>query len=69
MFTAWIDDDTIVCQVRDAGRFDDPFVGRRAPTGVGYSGRGLWIANQVCDLVQIRDVPDGSIVRLRQHTR
>ena len=27
-------------------------------------GRGLWIANQVCDLVQIRTYPTGSVVRL-----
>jgi hypothetical protein len=26
--------------------------------------RGLWIANQVCELVQIRTFPTGSVVRL-----
>jgi anti-sigma regulatory factor (Ser/Thr protein kinase) len=68
-FSAWLDDDAIVCEVRDSGRFADPFVGRRAPTTTAFTGRGLWIANQVCDLVSIRDAADGSIVRLRQRTR
>jgi anti-sigma regulatory factor (Ser/Thr protein kinase) len=28
-------------------------------------GRGLWLANQLCDLVQIRCSPAGATVRLR----
>ena len=28
------------------------------------SGFGLWLANQLCDLVQIRSFADGSVVRL-----
>ena len=27
-------------------------------------GHGLWLANQVCDLVQVRSFPTGTVVRL-----
>jgi anti-sigma regulatory factor (Ser/Thr protein kinase) len=27
-------------------------------------GRGLWLANQLCDLVQIRSGENGTVVRL-----
>jgi hypothetical protein len=29
-------------------------------------GWGLWLANQLCDLVQLRELPEGSVVRLHQ---
>jgi hypothetical protein len=53
-----------VCEVRDGGRFSDPLVGRRRPTSDRIGGRGLWIANQLCDLVQVRTFATRSIVRL-----
>ena len=28
------------------------------------TGRGLWLANQLCNLVQIRSSPEGTTVRL-----
>jgi hypothetical protein len=28
-------------------------------------GRGLWIANQLCDLVQIRSSAAGTVVRMQ----
>ena len=34
---------------------------RRSRTGGGW---GLWLANQLCDLVQLRTLPDGNVVRL-----
>ena len=56
--------DRVVCEVRDAGRLDDPVVDRRLPPKDGPRGRGLWIANHVCDLVQVRSLPDGTLVRM-----
>jgi hypothetical protein len=50
--------------VSDAGHFDDPLVGRIRPTPVQLYGRGLWLVNQFCDLVQIRSAGDGSVVRV-----
>jgi anti-sigma regulatory factor (Ser/Thr protein kinase) len=54
----------LVCEVRDAGRIDLPLVGRERPALGGHNGRGLWIANQLCDLVQVRTYDSGSTVRL-----
>jgi anti-sigma regulatory factor (Ser/Thr protein kinase) len=50
--------------VTDRGYITDPVVGRRAPKPMQDRGRGLWIANQVCDLVQIRSSDRGTTVRL-----
>lgn len=60
----WDEDGELVCAVRDGGRIDDPLVGRMRPTPEQASGRGLWIANQLCDLVQIRSGDGGTTVRL-----
>lgn len=61
----WEDGDAIVCEIRDAGRIADPLAGRVRPALGQGSGLGLWLANQLCDLVQIRSFPMGSVVRLR----
>lgn len=60
----WQDDASMICEIRDAGRIDDPLVGRGQPGPDQVSGFGLWLANQLCDLVQIRTFPTGSVVRL-----
>jgi len=60
----WREDDALICEVRDRGRIADPLVGRRrgaGPTG----GYGLWLVNQVCDLVELRTGQDGTAVRMR----
>jgi anti-sigma regulatory factor (Ser/Thr protein kinase) len=61
---AWQEGGVLICEVRDRGRFDDPLAGRRRPTGAQIDGYGLWLANQVCDLVQVRSHADGSAVRV-----
>jgi anti-sigma regulatory factor (Ser/Thr protein kinase) len=60
----WKTDDSSISEIRDVGRIDRPLIGREQPTLDQSSGFGLWIANQVCDLVQIRTFPEGSVVRL-----
>jgi anti-sigma regulatory factor (Ser/Thr protein kinase) len=60
----WREDDLLVCEVRDRGRVRDPLVGRRTPQQGQIGGWGVWIAHQVCDLVQLRSGPDGTVVRL-----
>jgi anti-sigma regulatory factor (Ser/Thr protein kinase) len=61
---AWTAGGGFVCEVRDEGRIDDPLAGRRRPVPLRPSGYGLWIANQVCDLVQMRTTPAGSVIRV-----
>jgi anti-sigma regulatory factor (Ser/Thr protein kinase) len=61
----WEDERGLVCEVTDDGVIAEPLVGRRRPPADEPTGRGMWIVNQVCDLVQVRTAPGGSTVRLR----
>jgi anti-sigma regulatory factor (Ser/Thr protein kinase) len=69
MFTIWRDKREIVCQSDDTGRIVHALVGRQRPTSGQVGGLGLWLANQLCDLVQIRTFADGSVVRVRMSHR
>ena len=60
----WRTDIALVCEVRDRGHIADPLVGRRKPRHAQMGGRGLWIANRVCDLVQVRSNAQGTAVRV-----
>src|SRR3954470_15520917 len=62
--TLWEEDGSAVCEIVDAGYIADPLAGRFAPPPTAESGRGLWLANQLCDLVQLRSSPAGTVVRL-----
>ena len=62
----WEDDGSIVCEVADRGCMDSPLAGRERPASGSAGGYGLWLANQVCDLVQIRSFSNGSVVRLHK---
>jgi anti-sigma regulatory factor (Ser/Thr protein kinase) len=64
---AWRERDVLIVEVRDRGHLDDPLAGRRRPSGAQIGGYGLWLANQVCDLVQVRSHPDGCAVRVHMH--
>jgi anti-sigma regulatory factor (Ser/Thr protein kinase) len=61
---SWLDGELLVFEVRDDGHLTDPLVGRRRPPSRQVGGRGLWIVNQLCDLVQIRSSGKGTVVRL-----
>ena len=61
----WRDDGALVCEVRDGGRIGNPLSDRERPSADLRSSRGLWLANQLCDLVQVRTLGDGGVVRLR----
>jgi anti-sigma regulatory factor (Ser/Thr protein kinase) len=60
----WREPGTLVVEVADAGRIEQPLVGRIQPTPTQEGGRGLWMANQLCDLVRIRSGETGTAVRL-----
>ncbi len=61
----WVDGDDVVCEVSDRGVIRDPLVDRQSPGTNPSEPRGLWTANQLCDLVQVRSSRGtGSVVRL-----
>ena len=60
----WGSGASVVCEVVDDGTIVDPLVGRRKPHPNAEGGFGLWLANQVCNLVQVRTFANGSVVRL-----
>jgi anti-sigma regulatory factor (Ser/Thr protein kinase) len=60
----WIEDRSVICDVRDAGQLDEPLAGRSRPATDQIGGRGLWLVNQLCELVQVRSSMAGTIVRL-----
>ena len=64
LLRVWAEDGSLVCEVTDEGVIADPLVGRRRPVLDRAGGRGLWIANQLCDLVQVRSGAAGTTVRL-----
>ena len=65
----WADDGALVCEISDRGRLADPLVGRVRPGSEQVGGRGVWLANQLCDLVQIRSGDAGTVVRLHARSR
>jgi len=60
----WQQGDAVSCDFTDRGHITDPLAGRRIPSLCTEGGRGLWLANQLCDLVQIRSTTAGTTVRL-----
>jgi anti-sigma regulatory factor (Ser/Thr protein kinase) len=60
----WRESSAFVCEVRDGGRLSEPLVGRARPDTSLTSGRGLWLVNQLCDLVQLRSLPSGCVARV-----
>jgi anti-sigma regulatory factor (Ser/Thr protein kinase) len=62
----WTEEHSLVCEVSDAGHITSPLVGRLRPVPDGRGGCGLWVANQVCDLVPIYSSPRGTTIRVYQ---
>ena len=47
-----------------SGQIADPLARHRAPSDELLGGNGLWLVNQVCDLVQARTGQAGTTTRL-----
>jgi anti-sigma regulatory factor (Ser/Thr protein kinase) len=60
----WTDQEHVVCQLRDTGHITDPLAGRRPPSLASEQRRGLFLVNQLCDLVRIHSEPGATTVRL-----
>jgi serine/threonine-protein kinase RsbW len=67
ILTLWGDDDRLECEVADEG----PGIpaaslrtGHERPSTFAVSGRGLWLAQRLCDRVTIDTGPQGTVIRL-----
>ncbi len=65
----WLEEERLLAEVEDRGRIEEQLVGRLRPDVAQEGGRGLWLANQLCDLVQIRSGWRGTTVRLHAMAR
>lgn len=63
--TVWPTNAGLCCEVRDRGVMRDPLAGRVLPGPEQERGRGLWMVNHLCDLVQVRSSAGGTVVRVR----
>ncbi len=62
----WADPATseVVCDLCDHGQIMEPLAGRIAPSPDSRHGWGLWMVNQVCDLVEMRSGGWGTNIRM-----
>jgi anti-sigma regulatory factor (Ser/Thr protein kinase) len=60
----WHDEYELVCEVAETGVIEDPLVGRRMPPADRPGGRGVWLLNQLSDLVELRSGAPGTVVRI-----
>lgn len=59
----WRDRHTVVAELSCTSRLDAA-AGRLPPSPDALAGRGLWLVNQLCDLVELRSAEGGTTVRL-----
>ncbi|MEU3373895.1 sensor histidine kinase [Streptomyces sp. NPDC006660] len=61
----WKQDATFLCEFHDAGYIPDVLAGRTRPRADQPGGRGLFLAHQLCDLMEIRSTREqGTTIRL-----
>jgi anti-sigma regulatory factor (Ser/Thr protein kinase) len=65
----WHTADEIICQVDDTGQIIDPLAGQRPLSEGLLAGNGLWLVNQVSDLVQVRTGVAGTTTRVHMRLR
>jgi len=67
----WHEDAAVLCEVTDTTVIDDPMTGRSAAPTIGSRtdrrDRAIRLANELCDLVQVRSGQHGTTIRI--HTR
>jgi anti-sigma regulatory factor (Ser/Thr protein kinase) len=61
---AWQAGGELVCQISDSGFISDPLAGFLQPQPDQPGGHGLWLVNQICDLVEVRSGQEGTVIRL-----
>jgi anti-sigma regulatory factor (Ser/Thr protein kinase) len=66
---AWTEGGSFAVQIEDEGPgIVDALAGYRPPDPVAVNGRGLWLARQLVDLLQVAPGASGAVVRLHMAT-
>ena len=60
----WTTPSAAIVEFHDAGRLTDPLTGRLMPSLDQEGGRGVFLVNQLCDLVQLRSSDEGTTIRI-----
>ena len=61
----WTEPTAVVAEIADSGGgLGDRFAGHLEPGPAATGGRGLWMARQLCDLVEVRSTASGTVVRV-----
>lgn len=60
----WARPGWVSAEVADRGRMDVPFPGMVAPSPQGERGRGLWLASELTDVLQVWSDQDGTVIRV-----
>ena len=58
----------LLAEVSDAGRLPDPFPGMVLPDTSGPRGRGLWLASELSDVMEVWADDSGTVVRVSWHS-
>jgi anti-sigma regulatory factor (Ser/Thr protein kinase) len=67
MLRMWRTSRSLICEIQDSGHMADPQAGSMLPGTSPTEGRGMWIANQLCDEVEVRSGERGTQVRMHKH--
>ena len=67
LIRVWNSSAGLLCQLDDSGHITDPLAGRHPPAPGVDGGLGLWMVNQLCDLVEIRTSTSGTAVRVHMY--
>ena len=62
----WAEHRNIICEFTDGGHMRQPQLGASSPERTKLMVGGLWMVNQLCDLVQISSIPGQTVVRLHK---
>lgn len=61
----WTAPGLLTVEVADHGRMDVPFPGVVPPSPTGQRGRGLWLASELSDVLEVWSDPTGTVIRAR----
>lgn len=59
----WRHHEHLVCEARDGGRIQDPFVALKRPGAGGTASRGLFLVNAMADLVRTHTTAEGTTIQ------